>query len=148
MSAREAAIAALAAQLTAALATLDPAPTVLRNETLPQRIAEGGLVVVRDGETTEETAILSPLRWQIEHRAEVEVIVTGGTQADRAKALDGLLAAIGAAIAGDRSLGGAVDWAQPGAPSFTDAAFDGAAAARAATVPVTLWFTTTDTPLA
>lgn len=148
MSAREAAIAALAGQLAIALAALDPAPTVLRNETVPQRIQEGGLVVVRDGETTDETAILSPLRWQIEHRAEVEVIVTGATPADRAAALDALLAAIGAAIASDRTLGGAVEWAQPGAPYFTDAEFDGAAAARAATVPVTQWFTTTDTPLA
>jgi hypothetical protein len=148
VSAREFAIAALAGQLTIALAILDPPPTVLRNETVPQRIPEGGMVVVRDGETAEETAILSPLRWQIEHRAEVEIIVAGITQADRAAALDGLLAAIGAAIAGDRSLGGAVEWAQPGAPSFTDAEFEGAAAARAATVPVTLWFTTTDTPLA
>lgn len=148
MSAREAAIAGLYGALTAALALLDPAPTVLRNETVPQRIPEGGLVVVRDGETTDETAILSPLRWQIEHRAEVEVIVAGATQADRTSALDVLLAAIGAAIAGDRTLGGAVEWSQPGGPSFTDAEFEGAAAARAATVPVTLWFTTTDTPLA
>jgi hypothetical protein len=148
LSARETAIAALTGALTSTLAALDPAPTVLRNETVPQRIHEGGLVVVRDGETTEETAILSPLRWQIEHRAEVEVIVGGATPTDRATALDGLLGAIGAAIAGDRTLGGAVEWAQPGAPSFTDAEFDGAAAARAATIPVTLWFTTTDTPLA
>lgn len=148
MSAREAAIAALAGALTSTLATLDPAPTVLRNETVPQRIAEGGLVVVRDGETTDETAILSPLRWQIEHRTEVEVIVAGPSPAERASALDVLLAAIGVAIASDRTLGGAVEWAQPGAPSFTDAEFEGAAAARAATVPVTLWFTTTDTPLA
>jgi hypothetical protein len=63
-------------------------------------------------------------------------------------ALDSLLTAIGAAIASDRTLGGAVEWSQPGAPSFTDAEFDGAAAARAATIPVNLWFTTTDTPLA
>ncbi len=148
MSAREAAIAALTGQLTIVLAALDPAPTVLRNETVPQRILGGGLVVVRDGETTEETAILSPLCWQIEHRAEVEVIVTGATPSDRAAALDALLEPIGTAIASDRTLGGAVEWAQPGAPSFTDAEFDGAAAARAATIPVTLWFTTTDTPLA
>jgi len=102
----------------------------------------------RDGETTDETAILSPLRWQIEHRAEVDVIVAGATPTDRAAALDVLLAAIGAAIAGDRTLGGAAEWAQPSAPSFTDAEFEGAAAVRAATIPVTLWFTTTDTPLA
>ncbi len=121
---------------------------MLRNEAVPQRIAEGGLVVVRDGETTEETPILSPLRWQIEHRADLEVIVAGATPGERGTALDSLLAAIGAAIASDRTLGGAVEWAQPGAPSFTDAEFEGAAAARAATIPVTLWFTTIDTSLA
>jgi len=56
--------------------------------------------------------------------------------------------AIGAAIAADRTLGGAVDWAQPGAPEFEDVEFEGAAAARAASVPVTLFFTVAGSPLA
>ena len=142
MSVRETALAALHARLGAALAARNPAPKVLRNETVPQRLPAGGLVVVRDGEAVEETPILSPLAWAVEHRAEVEVVAaTGGL-------LDALLVDIAAAIAGDRTLGGAVAWAQPGAPSFDDAETEGAAAARAASVPVTLSFTVAGSPLA
>ncbi len=142
MSARETALAALSARLGAALAARSPAPKVLRNETVPQRLPTGGLVVVRDGETVEETPILSPLAWAVEHRAEVEVVAATGAL------LDALLVDIAAAIAGDRTLGGAVEWAQPGAPSFDDAETEGAAAARAASVPVTLSFTVAGSPLA
>ncbi|SUE63502.1 hypothetical protein [Roseomonas gilardii] len=142
MSVREAALAALFAHLNAALAARSPAPKVLRNETVPQRLPAGGLVVVRDGETVEETAILSPLAWAIEHRADVEVVATSSAL------LDALLVDIATAIAGDRSLGGAVEWAQPGAPSFDDAEAEGAAAARAASIPVTLFFTVAGSPLA
>jgi hypothetical protein len=139
---RETALAALSARLGAALATRSPAPKVLRNETVPQRLPAGGLVMVRDGETVEETAILSPLAWAVEHRAEVEVVAATGAL------LDTLLVDIAAAIAGDRTLGGAVEWAQPGAPSFDDAEAEGAAATRAASVPVTLSFTVAGSPLA
>ncbi|WP_191084741.1 hypothetical protein [Roseococcus microcysteis] len=142
MSVRETALAALSARLGAALAVRNPAPKVLRNETVPQRLPAGGLVVVRDGETLEETPILSPLAWAVEHRAEVEVVASTGAL------LDALLVDIAAAIAGDRTLGGAVEWAQPGAPSFDDAEAEGAAAARAASVPVTLSFTVAGSPLA
>ena len=148
MSMREAAIAALHGRLQTALATRSPAPLVLRGETVPQRPPPGGLVVIRDGETVEATAILSPLAWAIEHRAEVEVTVAGATPAARNAQLDALLVAIAAAISADRSLGGAVEWAQPGAPDFEDIEFEGAAAARAASVPVTLFFTVAGSPLA
>ena len=148
MSVRETALAALSARLGAALAVRNPAPKVLRNETVPQRLPTGGLVVVRDGETVEETAILSPLAWAIEHRAAIEVTVGGATPAARNALLDALREAIGAAIAADRTLGGAVDWAQPGAPEFEDVEFEGAAAARAASVPVALFFTVAGSPLA
>ena len=142
MSVRETALAALYARLGAALAVRNPAPKVLRNETVPQRLPPGGLVVVRDGETVEETAILSPLAWAVEHRAEVEVV------AATSALVDALLVDIAGAIASDRTLGGAVEWAQPGAPSFDDAETEGAAAARAASVPVTLSFTVAGSPLA
>jgi hypothetical protein len=142
MSVRETALAALSVRLSAALAARNPAPKVLRNETVPQRLPPGGLVVVRDGETVEETPILSPLAWAVEHRAEVEVVAASGAT------LDALLVDIAAAIAGDRTLGGAVEWTQPGAPTFDDAETEGAAAARAASVPVTLSFTVAGSPLA
>ncbi|WP_439580640.1 hypothetical protein [Elioraea sp.] len=147
VSSREAAIAALHAAISTALAARSPEPQVLRDETVPQRLAAGGLVVVRDGETVEETAILSPLRWQIRHVAEVVVAVPGATPEARAAALDALLVDVADAIAADRTLGGAVEWAQPESPSFDDLAFEGAASVRAASVPVSLWFTTSETPL-
>ncbi|MBW6401970.1 hypothetical protein KPL78_29255 [Roseomonas sp. HJA6] len=148
MSMREAAIAALHDRLATSLAARSPAPMVLRGETVPQRLPPGGLVVIRDGETVEETAILSPLAWAIEHRAEVEVTAGGATPAARNALLDALLLAIAAATTADRTLGGAVEWAQPGAPGFEDVEFEGAAAARAASVPVALFFTVAGSPLA
>jgi len=148
MSARESAIAALHAILVSTLAARSPAPVVLRGETIPQRLPPGGLVVLRDGETVEETAILSPLAFAIEHRAEIEVTVTGATPAARNALLDALLVDIGAALTTDRTLGGAAEWTQPGAPEFQDVEFEGAAAARAALVPVTLSFTVAGSPLA
>jgi hypothetical protein len=147
VSAREAAVAALHAALASALASRSPAPQVLRGETVPQRIAPGGLVVVQDGETVEETAILSPLRWQVRHVAEVVVAAPGASPEARAAALDALLLDVAAAIIADRTLGGAVEWAQPDSPSFDNLEFEGAASVRAASVPVSLWFTTTETPL-
>jgi len=148
MTMRETAIAALTSRLTTSLAVRSPAPVVLRGEAVPQRIPAAGLVVVRDGETVGETPILSPLAWQIEHRAEVEVTVAGATPAARNTLLDGLLMDIAAAIVANRTLGGAVEWAQPGSANFEDVEFEGAAAARAAAIPVTLWFTVAGSPLA
>jgi hypothetical protein len=147
VSSREAAIAALHSALASALASRSPAPQVLRGETVPQRIAPGGLVVIQDGETVEETAILSPLRWQVRHVAEVVVVAPGPTPEARAAALDALLVDVAAAVVVDRTLGAAVEWAQPESPSFDDLEVEGAAPVRAASVPVALWFTTTETPL-
>nr|WP_246603433.1 hypothetical protein [Falsiroseomonas tokyonensis] len=135
-------------RLVTSLAAKNPTPLVLRGETIPQRIPPGGIVVVRDGETVEETPILSPLAWQIEHRAEVEITVAGATPAARNALLDALLVDVAAAITANRTLGGAVEWAQPGSASFEDVEFEGAAAARAAAIPITLWFTAAGSSLA
>ena len=72
----------------------------------------------------------------------------GATPAARNTLLDALLVDIAAAITANRTLGGAVEWAQPGSASFEDVEFEGAAAARAAAIPVTLWFTVAGSPLA
>jgi hypothetical protein len=88
------------------------------------------------------TPVLSPLSWAVEHRADVEVV------ADGSALLDALLVDIGAAVLADRTLGGAVEWAQPGAPDLEDAEFEGAASASAASVPVALFFTAAGSPLA
>jgi hypothetical protein len=142
MSLREAALTALFARLNASLAARNPAPVIRRNETVPQRLPQGGLVVLRDGESVSETPILSPLAYAIEHSAEIEVLA-----ADNAL-LDALLVAIAAGITADPMLGGAVEWAQPGSADIEDVEFEGAASARAASLPVTLFFTVAGSPLA
>ena len=121
--------------------------TVLRDEILPERIPAGGLIVLRDGKPGEPEVTLSPLQYHYEHRADVEVIVQGKTASGRADAFDALAAAIGTALAADRTLGGLCDWIEPEAPEPVDLPVEGAAALKAAIIPVTLFYTTTD-PLA
>jgi hypothetical protein len=123
--------------ITALLAVVQGLPgiTVLRNAAWPERIPPGGLVVVRDGETVEEEAMLSPLAYGIVHRADVEVFAEGEV------ARDAVIAALATAIAADRTLGDAVEWAEVGSPDFDTVAPEGAATVAAASLPVRLMFT-------
>lgn len=148
MSARETAISALVAQIRAsAAARPSPKPAVLRNEPYPQSLPAGGLVVVRDGETVLSEAVMSPLRFHMEHAAEVEVVVAGATAAARAATIDALLVALAAGVSANRTLGGAVEYAEIGTADLEDIEFEGAAALRAARFSVTLQFSAAETPL-
>ncbi|MDP3261797.1 MAG: acyl-CoA transferase [Tabrizicola sp.] len=118
---------------------------VLRDEVLPERIPPAGLIILRDGQPGEPEVTLSPLRYHYGHRAELEVVVQLGT--GRASAFDTLIAAIGAALEADRSLGGLCDWVEPEAPASVDLSIEGAAALKAAIITVVLHYTTTG-PLA
>lgn len=146
-SMREAALAALFQLLEAATAAMDPAPTLLRNETVPQRLPPGGVLVLQDGETEEATAMLSPLAYTIRHRAELEITVGGTDEAERIARLDALFSVVADAIVVDRTLGGAVEWSEPGPPLIEPIPVDGAAALKSALLPISLWFTAPDTPL-
>lgn len=75
------------------LSTLDVA--VKRNDPLPQKIPDGGLVILRDGNVGEPEILLSPPCYIFTHRAELEVIVQKETPAERDQALDWLLVEIG-----------------------------------------------------
>ena len=132
--------------LLAALQTI-PNATVLRGDVLPERVPAGGQIIMRDGKPGEPEVTLSPLQYHYEHRADVEVIVQGKTASGRADAFDTLAAEIGTALAADRTLGGLCDWIEPEAPEPVDLPVEGAAALKAAIIPVTLFYTTTD-PLA
>ena len=146
-SMREAAIAALHDALQAAVAEMDPAPTLLRNETVPQRLPPGGVLVLQDGETEEATAMLSPLAYALRHRAELEVTVGGTDESERIARLEAILAGISAALIADRTLGGAVEWSEPGPPLIEPVPVEGAAGLKSALLPITLWFTAPDSPL-
>lgn len=134
-TARETAITALLALVQAM-----PGITTVRNAAWPERLPSGGLAVVRDGETVEEEAMLSPLSYGITHRVDVEVFA-----ADEA-ARDVIVAVLASAIAADRALGGAVEWAEVGSPDFDTVAPEGAGAVAAAIVPVRLMFTVLGDP--
>lgn len=132
--------------LTALLARLHPlAALTLRDEVLPERIPAAGLIILRDGQPGDPEVTLSPLRYHYRHRAELEVVVQTGT--GRASAFDILIAAIGAALEADRTLGGICDWVEPEAPASVDLPIEGAAALKAAIITVVLHYSTTG-PLA
>lgn len=132
--------------LSALHARLQPlAALVLRDAVLPERIPPSGLIILRDGEPGDPEVTLSPLRYHYQHRAELEVVVQAGTGRDAA--FDDLIAAIGAALGADRTLGGFSDWVEPEAPAPVDLPVEGAAALKAAVITLNLHYTTTG-PLA
>ena len=129
--------------LAALHARLQPlAATVLRDEVLPERIPAAGLIILRDGQLGEPEVTLSPLRYHFQHRAELEVIVQGAN--NRSTAFDTLIAAIGTALAADRSLGGLCDWVEAEAPASVDLPVEGAVSLKAAVITVVLHYTTAD----
>jgi hypothetical protein len=99
------------------------------------------LIILRDDQPGEPEVTLSPLRYHYQHRAELDVAVQAGT--GRANAFDSLVAAIGAALEADRTLGGLCDWVEPEAPASVDLPIEGAAALKAAVITVILHYTTT-----
>jgi hypothetical protein len=131
--------------LLALLARLEtiPAATVKREAPLPETVPTEGLIILRDGDPGDPEVLLSPPAFLWQHQAEVDVIV-GGVAAQTAGALDDLLAAIGQALAGDRTLGGLADWLEWGAPKTRDLAIDGAAGLRGAVVTVTIHYASAD----
>lgn len=132
---REAILAALYTRLVTMPAT------VLRGDVLPERVPAAGLLILRDGEPGNPEVTLSPLRYHYQHRAEIEAIVQG---ASRDSAFDTLCVSIGAAIAGDRTLGGLCDWVEAEAPQPVDLPVEGAATLKAAVIPVILHYSTAD----
>ena len=132
--------------LQALLATLQTVPcaTVQREDVLPERLPAGGLVILRDGDTGAPEVTLSPLAYHYEHRTEIEVIVQGKTPAARALTFDTFVQAIGAALASDSTLSGLCDWTEAQAPQPVDLPVEGAAALKAAIIPVILTYSTAD----
>lgn len=112
--------------------------TVKRGEILPVKIPDNGLIILFDGEVNIAETLLSPLRYFIQHRAEVQVAVQKVTPAARDTALDGILTNIAAALTANPTLSGTVDVAVLEAPQFTDEPVEGAAGLKIATVPVLL----------
>lgn len=118
--------------------------TVERNSTFPERIPDGGLVILRDGDPGDPEFIFSPPTYFYEHRAEVDVLVEGADAAARDAQFDAIKVGIASALALDRSLGGLVDYALGENPTPLDLDEPGAESIKAATIGIVLPYDTAD----
>jgi hypothetical protein len=139
-SKRETILDALTARIAAAL----PGAEVKRNAAKAKRIGPGGLVIVRDGDPGEPEVTLSPVSYLYHHRIAVEVAAYPSATLSREAVLDGMLAAIGAALAADRTLGGLSDWIEAEAPLTADVETLGAQPGRTADLTVLAVYATLD----
>ena len=121
------------------LSTLDV--SVKRNDPLPQKIPDGGLVILRDGNVGEPEILLSPPYYIFTHRAELEVIVQQEAPAERDQALDWLLVEIGELLLSDPRLGGQVDYMHADPPEFVEEPVEGGVTIKDAIVPIVLEYT-------
>lgn len=121
-----------------------PTVRVYRNMDKPQKMADGGIIVLRDGESGEPDVMLSPLTYIYEHIASLEAIVQHADADQRTAMLDSLLAAIGSVINANRTLDDTAEWTEARAPDFDEEPTEGAATVRIARVPVLIRFFTSD----
>lgn len=140
MSKREQVLEALRALLTAAL----PAATVKRNAAKPERIPDGGLVIIRDGDPGEPEITLSPLTYIHAHRVPLEIAAFGSGLLTREQAVNQMLAAIAGAVAADRTLGGLCDFVETQAPLTDDLETTGALTGRWADAALMVTYSTSD----
>jgi hypothetical protein len=125
-----------------------PDAAVERNSVMPEKIPNGGLIVVRDGDSGEAEEALGGFgSTYYQHAVEVEVYVEEGDAAARDAALDALLQQIGTALEADPTLGGLVFGLTYGRPEPSIEAVAGAPAIKAATLTVMVDYES-DAPLA
>ena len=113
------------------------AATVERNSVLPEKIPDGGLVILRDGDPGEPEQALGDFgSTYYQHAVEIEVYVEEGDAAARDAAFDALLQQIGAALEADPTLSGLAFGLTYGRPEPSIEAIAGAPAIKSATLTV------------
>jgi hypothetical protein len=133
--------------LKALLQTVPDASTE-RNSALPEKVPDGGLIIVRDGDPGEPEQALGGFRnAYYQHAVEVEVYVEEGDAAARDAAFDALLQQVGTTLESDPTLGGLVFGLTYGRPEPAIEAIAGAPAIKTATLTVTVDYAA-DAPLA
>src|SRR5688500_9482882 len=124
-----------------------PDAVVERNNVLPEKIPDGGLIILRDGDPGEPEQALGGLgNVCYQHAVEIEVYVEEGDAAARAAAFDALLQQIGVALGTDTTLGGLAFGLTYGRPEPSIEAVAGAPAIKSATLTVTVDYES-DAPL-
>jgi len=135
-SQRESAIGALFA----VLGHLSLGVMTKRNASLPERLSEHAMAVLRDGEMGEPEVSLSPLTYHWQHRVAIELFVADPNASERDKRMDGLLVELAALIEEDRTLDGVIEYAEIGPPKFDELAPDGVSGIKACLLPVVLHY--------
>jgi hypothetical protein len=121
---------------------------VERNSALPEKIPDGGLIILRDGDPSEPEQALGGFgSTYYQHAVEIEVYVEQGDAAARDADFDDLLQQIGAALEADPTLGGLAFGVTYGRPEPAIEAIAGAPAIKSATLSVTVDYETS-APLA
>jgi hypothetical protein len=131
-------------------ALLETVPDALveRNSVLPEKIPDGGLIILRDGDPGEPEQALGGFgSTYYQHAVEVEVYVEEGEAAERDASFDALIQQLGAALEADATLGGLAFGVTYGRPEPSIEAVAGAPAIKSATLTVTVDYET-DAPLA
>ena len=124
-----------------------PAVVVERNSVLPEKIPDGGLIILRDGDPGEPDQALGGFASSYyDHAVEVEVYVEEGDAAARDVAFDELLQQIGAALEGNPTLGDLAFGLTYGRPEASIEAVSGAPAIKSATLTLTVDYES-DAPL-
>ena len=136
MSQREQAIGALFA----VLGQLSLGANVKRNAALPERVSDHAMAILRDGEMGEPEVSLSPLTYHWQHQVAIELFVADPDAAARDARMDGLLTDLATLIEADRTLSGAVEYAEIGPPKFDELAPDGTSGIKACLLPVVLHY--------
>jgi len=136
MSQRENAIGALLA----VLGQLSLGTTVKRNASLPERIADHAMAILRDGEMGEPEVSLSPLTYHWQHQVAIELFVADPDAAARDARMDSLLTDLAILIEADRTLAGVVEYAEIGPPKFDELAPEGTSGIKACLLPVFLHY--------
>ena len=125
-----------------------PDAVVQRNSVLPEKIPDGGLIILRDGDPGEPEQALGGFgNAYYQHAVEIEVYLEDGDAAARDAAFDDLLQQIGTALEAESTLGDLAFGLTYGRPEPAIEAVAGASAIKAATLSVTIDYET-DAPLA
>jgi hypothetical protein len=120
-----------------------PDAVVERNSVLPEKISDGGLIILRDGDPGEPEQSLGGFGGvYYQHAIEIEVYVEEGEPIVRDAAFDNLLQRVGAALDTDPTLGGLAFGLAYGRPEPSIEAVVGAPAIKSATLSVTVDYET------
>jgi hypothetical protein len=125
-----------------------PDAVVERNSVLPEKIPDGGLIILRDGDPGEPEQALGGFgSTYYQHTAEIELYVDEGDAAARDASFDALLQQIGVALEADPTVGGVAFGMTYSRPESAIEPIAGAPAIKSATLSVTIDYET-DAPLA